>query len=153
MGVRGPRHISTALTVEGSSRAVARGRSLESILAATNRLQFNGGFGSDHLTKFDFVPVDLNRNTGEFTNSIVQFTSELAASFEYRHLVTRPFEGALRINHHVDVGIAYSFLREILKVAGDFLLPLCATLNHLRPKGETCGKAREGQEKSVGPAR
>jgi hypothetical protein len=82
---------------------------LEGRYAATDRLQFNGGFGTDHLTKFDIVPVDLNRNTSVFANTIFQFTPEVAASFEYRHLVTRPFTGVLRKNNHVDVGIAYSF--------------------------------------------
>ncbi|HLY60418.1 MAG TPA: hypothetical protein VKV95_06590 [Terriglobia bacterium] len=82
---------------------------LEGRFAATNRLQFNSGFGTDHLTKFDIVPVDLNRNTSVFANTIFQFTPEVAASFEYRYLVTRPFTGVLRTNNHVDVGIAYSF--------------------------------------------
>ena len=81
----------------------------EGRLMATQRLQFNSGFGSNHLTRFDMVPVDLNRNTGIFANTIFQFTPEVAASFEYRHLVTRPFSGALRRNEHLDVGIAYSF--------------------------------------------
>lgn len=82
---------------------------IEGRFAATDRLQFNSGFGTDHLTKFDIVPVDLNRNTSVFANTIFQFTPEVAASFEYRYLVTRPFTGALRTNNHVDVGIAYSF--------------------------------------------
>ncbi|HEV2350579.1 MAG TPA: hypothetical protein VG028_12115 [Terriglobia bacterium] len=82
---------------------------IEGRFAATDRLQFNSGFGTDHLNKFDIVPVDLNRNTSVFANTIFQFTPEVAASFEYRHLVTRPFTGVLRTNNHVDVGIAYSF--------------------------------------------
>lgn len=81
----------------------------EGRFAATNRMQFNSGIGTDHLTKFDIVPVDLNRNTSVFANTIFQFTPEVSASFEYRHLVTRPFTGVLRTNNHVDVGIAYSF--------------------------------------------
>lgn len=86
-----------------------QGGYIEGRFAATNRLQFNSGFGTDHLTKFDIIPVDLNRNTSVFANTIFQFTPEVAASFEYRYLVTRPFTGALRTNNHVDVGIAYSF--------------------------------------------
>lgn len=53
--------------------------------------------------------MDLNRNTSAFANTIFQFTPEVAASFEYRYLVTRPFVGSLRTNNHLDVGIAYSF--------------------------------------------
>jgi hypothetical protein len=82
---------------------------VEGRLEATSRLQFNTGFGSDHLNKFDIVPVDLNRNTTVFANTIFQFTPEVAASFEYRHLVTQPFAGWLRTNEHLDVGIAYRF--------------------------------------------
>jgi len=76
---------------------------------AMTRLQFDGGFGSDHLTKQDIVTVDLNRNTGLYGNIIFRFTPEVAASFEYRHLVTRPFLGALRKNENLNLAIAYSF--------------------------------------------
>lgn len=82
---------------------------MEGSLTATQRLSFNTGFGTDHLNSFEFVPVDLNRNTGIFANTIFQFSPELAASFEFRHMITRPFSGPLRRNEHVDVGLAYSF--------------------------------------------
>jgi hypothetical protein len=81
----------------------------EGRLTATRRLQFNAGLGDDHLTKPDRISVLLNRNTALFANTIYQFTPEVRASFEYRHMITRPFDGTTRRNNSVNLGIAYSF--------------------------------------------
>jgi predicted porin len=53
--------------------------------------------------------VLLNRNTALFANTIYQFTPEVRVSLEYRHMVTRPFDGTTRRNDNVSLGIAYSF--------------------------------------------
>jgi hypothetical protein len=86
-----------------------RGGFLEGRYQATSQLQFDGGFGTDHLTKLDIIPVSLNRNTGVYANTIFKFTPEVALSFEYRHMVTRPFRGQLWKNENLNLALAYSF--------------------------------------------
>lgn len=81
----------------------------EGRLMATRRLQFNAGLGDDHLTKADRISVLLNRNTALFGNTIFQFTPEIRASLEYRHMITVPFDGVKRRNHNVNFAIAYTF--------------------------------------------
>jgi hypothetical protein len=81
----------------------------EGRLMATRRLQFNAGLGDDHLTKPDRISVLLNRNTALFANTIYQFTPEIRVSLEYRHMITRPFDGTTRRNDNVNLGISYSF--------------------------------------------
>ena len=76
---------------------------------ATRRLQFNSGLGDDHLLRPIRIPVDLNRNTAFFGNTIFQFTPEIGASLEYRYMITRPFDGTTRRNDNVNLGLAYSF--------------------------------------------
>ena len=81
----------------------------EGRLMPTRRLQFNAGLGDDHLTKPDRISVLLNRNTALFGNTIFQFTPEIHASLEYRHMITVPFDGVKRRNHNVNFAIAYTF--------------------------------------------
>ncbi|MFL6415119.1 MAG: hypothetical protein ACJ74Y_05550, partial [Bryobacteraceae bacterium] len=81
----------------------------EGRVIATQRLQFNAGLGDDHLTKPDRISVLLNRNTAAFANTIYQFTPEIRVSLEYRHMMTKPFDGVIRRNNSVNLGIAYSF--------------------------------------------
>jgi hypothetical protein len=81
----------------------------EGRLRPTQRLQFNAGLGDDHLTKPIRILVPLNRNTAVFANTIFRFTPEVGVSLEYRHMITRPFDGTTRHNDNVDLGIAYSF--------------------------------------------
>jgi hypothetical protein len=85
----------------------------EGRLFATQRLQFNSGLGDDHLKKPDYVSVLLNRNTDRFANTIFQFTPEIGVSFEYRHMITRPFDGAIRRNNHLNLGIACGFRGDV----------------------------------------
>ena len=82
---------------------------LESRFIPTSRLQFNAGFGTDHLTKLDVISVPIHRNSAAFANTIFQFTPELAGSLEYRFMFTKPYEGFLMHNNNLDLGIAYSF--------------------------------------------
>lgn len=82
---------------------------LEGRYQATPQLQFDAGLGSDHLTKFDIVPVPLNRNTAVFANTIYKFTPEVAISLEYRHMVTRPFQGIPWKNENLNLALAYKF--------------------------------------------
>jgi hypothetical protein len=87
----------------------AMGGYFEARFDATTRLHFNAGLGDDHLLRIDRIPVDLNRNTALFGNTIFRFTPEFAASLEYRYMATRPFGGATRLNNNVALGVAYSF--------------------------------------------
>jgi hypothetical protein len=82
---------------------------LEGRLLPTARLQFNAGFGTDHLTKLDVIAVPIHRNSVVFANSIYQFTPEVSVSLEYRYMFTEPFYGAIMGNNNLDLGIAYSF--------------------------------------------
>ena len=82
---------------------------LESRFFPSNRLQFNAGFGTDHLTKLDVISVPINRNSAVFANTIYQFTPEVAASLEYKFMFTKPFEGAQVRNNNLNLGVAYSF--------------------------------------------
>jgi hypothetical protein len=82
---------------------------LEGRFLPTNRLQFNAGFGTDHLTKLDIISVPIKRNSAVFANTIYQFTPEFSASFEYRFMFTSPFQGVVKRNNNLNLGIAYSF--------------------------------------------
>ena len=82
---------------------------LEGRFLPSNRLQFNAGFGTDHLTKLDVISVPINRNSAVFANTIFQFTPEVAASMEYRFMFTKPFEGVQARSNNLNLGIAYSF--------------------------------------------
>lgn len=66
----------------------AMGGYFEGRLNLSQRLNFNLGLGDDHLLKSDRIPVELNRNTGFFANTIFHFTPEVATSLEtitWRH--------------------------------------------------------------------
>ncbi len=81
----------------------------EARFQASTRLRFNAGVGTDHLTKLDIIPVQINRNSAVFANTIFQFTPEVGASFEYRHMMTRGFDTTYRKNENLSLGLAYSF--------------------------------------------
>ena len=89
--------------------AKSRGGFVEARFAATRKLDFNTGIGTDQL--YDFVRFNptLARNDSIFANTIYQFTPEFGASLEYRLLETKPRVGALRRNHHFNLTFAYSF--------------------------------------------
>lgn len=92
--------------------AKSRGGFVEARIAATRRLDFNGGFGSDRLydlARFPAAPVNLHRNSSIFGNTIYQLIPELAISLEYRRLETKPRVGAVRKNDHFNLTFAYSF--------------------------------------------
>jgi hypothetical protein len=89
--------------------AKSTGGYIEGRLKVTERLEFNGGFGTDHLLDLSVFPAPLRRNTGVFANTIFQLTPEFATSFEYRWLSTRPVGAAARRNNHLNLVFAYRF--------------------------------------------
>lgn len=89
--------------------AKSRGGFIEGRLAATSRLDFNGGYGTDRLFDMARFPASLSRNASVFANTIYHFTPEFRAAFEYQRLETRPVAGSLRRNNHLNMTFAYSF--------------------------------------------
>ena len=92
-----------------SQRAKSLGGFLEARLAATQKLDFNLGFGTDQLIDRNSFPAPLLRNPCFFSNVIYRLTPEVATSFEYRWLSTIPAQGAARQNNHFGIVLAYSF--------------------------------------------
>lgn len=92
-----------------SQRAKSLGGFLEARLAASQKLDFNLGFGTDQLINRDSFPAPLARNPSFFSNVIYRLTPEVATSFEYRWLSTVPAQGAKRQNNHFGIVLAYSF--------------------------------------------
>lgn len=90
-------------------RAKSTGGFLEGRVRGTRRLEFNAGFGADHLFDLGGYPVALGANSSVFANTIFRFTPELATSFEYRWLRTTPEQGVVRHNNHFNFVFAYSF--------------------------------------------
>jgi hypothetical protein len=89
--------------------AKSAGGFIEARVAATRRLGFNAGYGTDRLFHRSAFPVPLIRNSTVFANTIYQFTPELATSFEYSWLSTTPAVGKARRNNHFNLVLAYSF--------------------------------------------
>ena len=89
--------------------AKSHGGFIEGRIAATSRLGFNGGYGTDRLYELKQFPAGLSRNATLFTNTIYRFTPEFAAALEYRRLVTRPAADSTRRNNHFNLTFAYSF--------------------------------------------
>jgi len=112
LGVGGELFTGQNLDAFGASLAqIARSRGgfVEARLAATRRLDFNLGAGTDRLFDLDRFPGNLIRNDSAFGNAILRLTPEVATSFEYRWLATTPRVGARRENHHYDVTMTYTF--------------------------------------------
>ena len=89
--------------------ARARGGFVEGRYLLTERLSVVGGVGMDDASRTVVDLLGLERNTSGFGNVTFRFSPELAASFEYRYLVTRPFAGDDRRNHHFNWVLARSF--------------------------------------------
>src|SRR2546425_212641 len=70
--------------------AKSQGGFIEGRLAATRRLSFNTGYGTDRLFDLFKFPAQLSRNGTFYSNGIYSFTPEFRAAFEYQRLVTRP---------------------------------------------------------------
>jgi hypothetical protein len=90
--------------------AKSYGGFVEGRLAATSRLSFNSGYGTDrlfHITKFP--AATYSRNGALFANTTYQFTPEFAAALEYQRLVTKPVTDTSRRNNHFNLTFAYSF--------------------------------------------
>jgi hypothetical protein len=89
--------------------AKSHGGFIEGRLAATSRLSFNTGYGTDRLYDLVRFPAALSRNATFFTNAIYAFTPEFRAAFEYQRLSTKPLSDGLRRNNHFNMTFAYSF--------------------------------------------
>jgi hypothetical protein len=89
--------------------AKSRGGFAEVRLAASDRLSFNTGIGTDRLYNWlSFNPARRN-NTSGFANAIYEFTPEFAGSFEYRHLRTGHTPTGKVSNNHFNLTFNYSF--------------------------------------------
>lgn len=89
--------------------AKSRGGFVEARVAATRRLDFNAGAGTDRLFGGVRSTAALLRNDSVFGNAILRLTPEVATSFEYRWLATTPRIGARRENRHYDFTMTYTF--------------------------------------------
>jgi hypothetical protein len=87
----------------------ARGGFAEARLAATRRLAFNAGIGTDRL--YSVLPSSASRryNTSAFWNAIYQFTPEFAGSLEYRRYRTGNVPVGNALNNHFNLTFNYSF--------------------------------------------
>jgi hypothetical protein len=92
--------------------AKSQGGFIEGRLAATSRLSFNTGYGTDRLFDLDKFPAaQLSRNATFFANGIYSFTTEFRAGLEYQRLTTRPVAAgsSSNRNNHFNLTFAYSF--------------------------------------------
>lgn len=89
--------------------AKSTGGFIEGRVKATQKLEFNAGFGADHLFGLSAFPASLKQNSSVFANFIYQFTPEFATSFEYRWLSTKPVGADPRRNNHLNLIFAYRF--------------------------------------------
>ncbi len=111
-GLGGEWFAGRALAAFGGSlgqAAKSAGGFVEARLRATPRLEFNAGYGIDSLFDLAATPAPLERNSSVFGNFIYQFTPELATSFEYRWLSTKPGAAQARRNSHLHLVFAYRF--------------------------------------------
>jgi len=89
--------------------AKSQGGFVETRIAATSRLSFNGGYGADYLFHLDRLPANLSRNSTAFANMIYSFTPEFRTSLEYQRLTTKPVGRSSNRNQHFNLTFAYSF--------------------------------------------
>jgi len=113
-GVGGEYFIGRNLDAFGGSiaqPAKSQGGFIEGRLAATRRLSFNTGYGTDRLFDLFKFPAQLSRNGTFYSNGIYSFTPEFRAAFEYQRLVTRPAGTGVSDNRniHFNLAFAYSF--------------------------------------------
>jgi hypothetical protein len=87
----------------------SRGGFLEARLAATDRLAFNAGIGTDRLRTPTPLSGPQRDNTSTFGNAIYQFTPEFAGSLEYRHHRTGNAPAGRATNNHFNLTFNYSF--------------------------------------------
>jgi hypothetical protein len=93
----------------GQLAAKSHGGFLEGRIKASERIDFNAGFGVDRLIELRRFPASLVANSSIFGNVMYQLMPELVFSFQYKWLSTRPNVGDARRNHHFNVAFAYSF--------------------------------------------
>src|SRR6185369_12021105 len=89
--------------------AKSQGGWMEGRFAATQRLSFNGGYGTDRPYDLVKFPVSLTRNGTFFANTIYNFTPEFRGGFEYQRLATKPVGSSINTNNHFNLSFAYSF--------------------------------------------
>jgi hypothetical protein len=89
--------------------AKSQGGFVEARLAATSRLSFNSGYGTDRLFKLVRFPAPRSRNATFFANGIYNVTPEFRTGLEYQRLVTTPLNERSNLNHHFNLTFAYSF--------------------------------------------
>jgi hypothetical protein len=114
IGFGGEYFIGRNLNAFGGSiaqMAESQGGWIEGRLAATRRLSFNSGYGTDRLFDLGKFPAQLSRNATFFANGIYSFTPEFRAAFEYQRLTTRPVGTGIDTdrNNHFNLTFAYSF--------------------------------------------
>jgi len=111
LSINGRFWVSTEDAFGASLAQIARSRGgfVEARVAATRRLDFTVGAGTDRLYDRGRFPGNLIRNDSAFGNAIFRLTPEIATSLEYRWLATTPRVGARRENHHYDFTMTYTF--------------------------------------------
>ena len=93
-----------------AQNARSHGGFAEARLAATRKLSFNGGYGTDRLYDvLKFPGLANSRNASFFANTIYHLSPEFGMSLEWRKLQTTPMRGSRRTNNHFDLTFAYSF--------------------------------------------
>jgi hypothetical protein len=114
LGIGGEAFVGENLAAMGGAAgqfARSAGGFIEGRWKATERMEVNGGFGTDRL--FDSsaasAPIRYFSNASIFGNFIYRFTPELETSVEYRWLATEPLSGILRHNNHVNLAFVYRF--------------------------------------------
>ena len=111
-GMGGEVFVGRNLSAFGGSlaqMAKSTGGFIETRIAATRRLSFNGGYGTDRLFDQIKYPAPLSRNANFFANTIYNFTPEFRGAFEYQRLQTKWIPEGLRKNNHFNLSFAYSF--------------------------------------------
>jgi hypothetical protein len=93
----------------GQAVAKSRGGFAELRVAATERLSFNSGIGTDRLYNWAALNSAFRNNTSAFGNAIYQFTPEFAGSLEYRRYRSGNSAGGTTSNNHFNLAFNYSF--------------------------------------------
>jgi hypothetical protein len=112
LGIGGEYFIGQNLAAFGGSLgqfAHSQGGFAEIRFAATRRLNFDSGYGTDQLFSLSKVPAPLTRNKTFFANTIYNFTPEFRGAFEYQRLSTVGTSSGLQRNNHFNLTFAYSF--------------------------------------------
>jgi hypothetical protein len=112
IGFGGEAYLGQNIAAFGASiaqNAKSEGGFAEARLKASSRLNFNSGYGIDHVLDHSLFPLVYTQNGTFFANGIYSFTPEFRAAFEYQRLNTRSVSSGNNRNNHFNLTFAYSF--------------------------------------------